>query len=60
MELITTIVGDVPLESLDKRIIHQDQPDGHVIATEYWLLVRRDVEVALKPHAVMAMQTQEL
>lgn len=60
MEMIGTIHGDLPVDSLMKRVDVQDQPDGIVTATEYWQLVRRDVAVELKPHAVMALEAQEL
>ena len=60
MEMIGTIHGDLPVDSLMKRVDVQNQPDGIVTATEYWQLVRRDVHVELKSHAVVALEAQEL
>lgn len=63
METIFTTRGDLPIDSLVKKIDVQDQPDGVVTATEYWLgeeCVRRDVNVALKPHALFQLEAQEL
>lgn len=53
--LIHTIKGDLPEGELVKSIIEQDYEDAKVTATEYHYgdeLVRRDVEVALKPKAL--------
>jgi len=53
--LIHTTKGDLPESDLVKSIIEQDYEDAKVIATEYRYgdeLVRRDVEVALKPKAL--------
>lgn len=63
METIFTTHGDLPLASLTKKIIEEDAPDGFVTATEYRLgdeVVRRDVHVAVKAHAVLQLQAQEL
>lgn len=62
MEKIFTTHGDLPLDSLTKTIIEEDAPDGFVTATEYRLgdeIVRRDVHVAVKAHAVLNLEAQE-
>ena len=63
MTTIHTIHGELPIDSLEKKIIEEDAPDGFVTATEYWLngeIVRRDVHVAVKAHAVHNLEAQEL
>ena len=63
METIHTTHGDLPLDSLTKTIIKEEAPDGFVTATEYRLgdeVVRRDVHVDIKAHAVLKLQAQEL
>ena len=57
--LIHTIKGDMPVSELVKSVIEQDYADATVIATEYHHgdeLVRRDVEVALKPKTLDVYQ----
>ena len=63
METIFTTHGHIPLSSLVKKITTEDAPDGFVTATEYRLgdeIVRRDVHVDIKAHAVLKLQAQEL
>lgn len=61
MEMIHTTRGDLPVSSLIKSIDVQDYADATITATEYRIdgeIVRRDVDVALKPKALLTVEQQ--
>jgi hypothetical protein len=63
MMMINTIHGELPIDTLTVKEVSSDAPDGFVTATEYYQgdeLVRRDVHVAVKAHAVNTIQAQEI
>ena len=50
-ETIETTKGELPVDDLEIRLVHSDEPEATIDATEYWLdneCVRRDVNIALK------------
>lgn len=60
---IWTNKGYLPIASLTKEEIVKDEPEVVSTATEYRLdgeLVRRDVNLALKPKQILNLEAQEL
>lgn len=60
---IFTNQGVLPLDSLEVKKIVSDEQDAVVTATEFYLqgvLVRRDVNLALKPKNILDIEAQEL
>ncbi len=58
-----TTKGVLPVASLEKTEIVSDEADAVVTATEYRLdgeLVRRDVNLALKPKDILNIEAQEI
>ncbi|MBV8666730.1 MAG: hypothetical protein JO269_09620 [Burkholderiaceae bacterium] len=56
---IYTTKGMVKRDRLTDKVFVQDHPQGIITATEYYLdgeLVRRDVDIKLKPNIVGAAQ----
>lgn len=60
---IFTTRGVLPVDSLVKTEVVTDEQDAVVTATEYRLdgeLVRRDVNLALKPKNILNIEAQEI
>lgn len=60
---IFTTHGAIAEERLEKFVTTEDSGDAIATVTEYWLdgeLVRRDVNLALKPKAFFDLVQQEL
>ncbi len=59
---IETLIGVLPLDSLVKKVLTFDESEATLTATEYWYdgqLVRRDVNVALKPKDILSFTAEE-
>lgn len=60
---IFTNQGVLPLDALTVKTIVSDEQDAVVTATEFYLqdvLVRRDVNLALKPKDILNIEAQEI
>lgn len=60
---IFTNQGVLPLDTLTVKTIVSDEQDAVVTATEFYLqdvLVRRDVNLALKPKDILNIEAQEI
>lgn len=60
---IFTNQGVLPLDSLEVKKVVTEEQDAVVTATEFYLqgeLVRRDVDLALKPKNIFDVEAQEL
>lgn len=58
-----TTRGFVPEALLSKQVVVEEYPDATVTAHEFYIgaeLVRRDVNLALKPKALFDLQAKEL
>jgi hypothetical protein len=58
---MTTAIGNIAEELLEKQVSDEPVPCGRCITTSYFLdgeLVRRDVEVQVDPRKIMGMGSQ--